>query len=44
MPIALRPALNQDFAYCRRLYFGEMKWIIEALHLDKAAQEIGFQQ
>jgi GNAT superfamily N-acetyltransferase len=44
MPVALRPALNQDFDYCRRLYFGEMKWIIDELHLDRTAQEISFQQ
>ena len=44
MPVALRPALDQDFDYCRRLYFGEMEWIIEELHLDRSAQEIGFQQ
>jgi hypothetical protein len=29
MPLALRPVLDQDFDYCRRLYFGEMEWIIE---------------
>jgi GNAT superfamily N-acetyltransferase len=44
MQVALRPALPQDFEYCRRLYFAEMKWIIEELHLDQAAQEAGFQQ
>jgi GNAT superfamily N-acetyltransferase len=44
MPVVLRPSLNQDFDYCKRLYFCEMQWIIEQLHLDKAAQEIGFQQ
>lgn len=44
MPLALRPALQQDFEYCRRLYFAEMKWIIEELHLDQAAQEVSFQQ
>jgi GNAT superfamily N-acetyltransferase len=44
MPVALRPALDQDFDYCRRLYFVEMNWIIEELRLDKATQEIGFQQ
>lgn len=44
MPIALRPALNDDFDYCRNLYFGEMKWIIEELQLDWAAQETNFQQ
>jgi len=44
MPVALRPALKQDFDYCRRLYFGEMQWIIDELHLDPAAHEISFQQ
>lgn len=44
MLIAMRPALNSDFDYCRCLYFGEMKWIIDELHLDLAAQENGFQQ
>ena len=44
MPVVLRPSLNQDFVCCKRLYFGEMQWIIEQLHLDKAAQEISFQQ
>lgn len=44
MQIALRPALQQDFDYCRRLYFLEMKWIIDELHLDQASQETGFQQ
>jgi GNAT superfamily N-acetyltransferase len=44
MPMALRPALQQDFGYCRRIYFAEMNWVIEELHLDLAAQEIGFQQ
>lgn len=44
MPLALRPALQQDFEYCRRLYFAEMKWIIEELHLDQTAQEVSFQQ
>ena len=44
MPVALRLALQQDFVYCRRLYFAEMKWIIEELHLDQAAQETGFQK
>jgi len=44
MPVVLRPALKQDFDYCRRLYFGEMQWIIDELHLDPAAHEITFQQ
>ena len=44
MLIAMRPALNSDFNYCRCLYFSEMKWIIDELHLDLAAQEDGLQQ
>ena len=44
MRIELRPALDQDFEYCRRLYFAEMKWIIEELHLDEAAQEAVFRE
>jgi GNAT superfamily N-acetyltransferase len=44
VPIELRPALDHDFEYCRRLYFGEMRWIIEELHLDRTAQEISFRQ
>src|SRR5215469_9804888 len=44
MRIALRPAVAQDFEYCRRLYFRGMSKIIEELHLDKTAQEVSFQQ
>lgn len=44
MQIALRPALEQDFEYCRRLYFAEMRWIIEELRLDRNAQETSFGQ
>jgi hypothetical protein len=44
MPISFRQALDQDFDYCERLYFGEMEWIIKELHLDKAAQAATFQQ
>ncbi len=44
VPIELRPALDHDFEYCRRLYFDEMTWIIEELHLDRAAQETSFKQ
>jgi len=42
MPIEFRPALEHDFEYCRRLYFVEMRWIIEELHLDRTAQESSF--
>jgi GNAT superfamily N-acetyltransferase len=44
VPIEMRPALNHDFEYCRRLYFAEMRWIIEELHLDRTAQEASFRQ
>src|SRR5438067_10339746 len=44
MPIELRPSIVQDFEYCRRLYFAEMKWIIEELNLDRTAQESSFRQ
>src|SRR5262249_17031621 len=44
MRTTLRPALNQEFEYCKRLFFAEMEWIIEELHLDRAAQESGFKQ
>jgi ribosomal protein S18 acetylase RimI-like enzyme len=44
MQITLRPAIAEDFAYCKRLYFPEMKRIIEELNLDPAAQEVGFEQ
>ena len=44
MPIEFRPALEHDFEYCRRLYFVEMRWIIEELHLDGTAQESSFRQ
>jgi GNAT superfamily N-acetyltransferase len=44
MPIELRPAIDDDFEYCRRLYFVEMKWIIEELDLDRTAQETSFRQ
>jgi GNAT superfamily N-acetyltransferase len=44
VPIELRPALEHDFAYCRRLYFGEMRWMVEELRLDRTAQETSFRQ
>jgi len=44
VPIELRPALDHDFEYCRRLYFDGMGWIIDELHLDRTAQETGFRQ
>jgi len=42
--IGLRPALEHDFEYCRRLYFAEMRWIIDELRLDRNAQETSFGQ
>ena len=44
MPTALRSAVSQDFDYCRRLYFAEMTWRIEAFDLDRAAQAVSFEQ
>ena len=44
MQIALRPAVTQDFEYCRRVYFAGMDKIIEELNLDRTAQAEGFQQ
>jgi ribosomal protein S18 acetylase RimI-like enzyme len=42
--IALRSALSDDFEYCRRIYFTEMEWIIEKLHLNRPSQTATFQQ
>ena len=42
MQIVLRPAVTQDFEYCKRLYFTGMKNIIEELGLDMAAQTASF--
>lgn len=44
MPVQLRPSLDQDFEYCRRVYFGGMGWIIEELGLDRTAQEASLRQ
>ena len=44
MPLALRPADDGDFDYCRSLYLGEMQSIIEELHLDAAAQGVRFKE
>jgi GNAT superfamily N-acetyltransferase len=33
---SLRPAVTGDFAFCRRLYFEDMAWIIDTLKLDIA--------
>jgi len=42
MQIALRPALPDDFEFCKRLYFAEMASIIDALNLNREAQAISF--
>jgi len=42
--ITVRPARSQDFDYCERLYFAEMKGIIQELKLDMAAQVASFRQ
>jgi hypothetical protein len=39
---SLRPAVTGDFAFCRRLYFEEMAWIIDTLKLDIAKQRENF--
>jgi ribosomal protein S18 acetylase RimI-like enzyme len=44
MLIAFRPAVGQDFDYCRRIYFAEMEWIIRELHIDELAQAKNFLQ
>jgi GNAT superfamily N-acetyltransferase len=40
--LVLRPALAEDFAFCRRLYFEEMDWIIARLGLDETRQAESF--
>jgi len=42
--VTLRPARTEDFDYCARLYFSEMKAIIQELKLDMAAQAAGFRE
>jgi hypothetical protein len=44
MQIAFRPASTQDFEYCKRLYFTGMTEINEELHLNTAAQAVGFRE
>ena len=39
---SLRPAVTGDFAFCRRLYFEEMAWIIDTLKLDMAKHRENF--
>jgi ribosomal protein S18 acetylase RimI-like enzyme len=42
--ITFRPASAEDFEYCKRLYFEEMRWIIDELKLDRVAQAASFEQ
>jgi GNAT superfamily N-acetyltransferase len=42
MRIAFRPAVAEDFDYCRRVYFAELGWIIEALHLESSLHAASF--
>lgn len=44
MEIVLRPAVAEDFEYCKRLYFSEMDWIIEELSLDRGRQAATLRQ
>jgi ribosomal protein S18 acetylase RimI-like enzyme len=44
MQITIRPAITQDFEYCKRLYFAGMKRIIEELGLNMDAQIASFRQ
>jgi len=44
MEISLRPALADDFSYCKRLYFEGMDRYVKKLRLDRAAHEAGFSQ
>jgi GNAT superfamily N-acetyltransferase len=40
--IMLPPAGPADFAFCERLYFEEMGWIVRAMRLDAAKQRESF--
>jgi ribosomal protein S18 acetylase RimI-like enzyme len=42
--LSLRPALPQDFAFCRRVYFDTMGWIILELGLKEAAERARFRR
>jgi ribosomal protein S18 acetylase RimI-like enzyme len=44
MRIALRPAVTEDFEYCRGVYFAGMNSILEELNLDRTAHADGFRQ
>ena len=39
---SLRPAVTGDIAFCRRLYFEDIAWIIDTLKLDIAKQRENF--
>jgi len=42
MKIDLRPVVPGDYDFCKSVYFAENHWILEALHLDRAAHETRF--
>ena len=44
MEIAFRPALEQDYEACRRLYFSQMEKTIRELDLDPVAHAAGFRE
>lgn len=44
MEIGFRPAIEQDFEACRRLYFSEMEETIRRLNLDPVAHASGFRE
>jgi GNAT superfamily N-acetyltransferase len=39
---SLRPAEQEDFSFCERLYFDNMGWIIKTLGLDLSRHREGF--
>jgi ribosomal protein S18 acetylase RimI-like enzyme len=43
-PVTFRPASANDFEYCKRLYFDEMRSIIDEFKLDRVAQAASFEQ
>ena len=44
MDIGLRPAIESDFKFCRRVYFEQMTLTIETLKLNREGHAAGFQQ
>lgn len=40
--LSLRPARQQDYEFCRRLYFAENQRLLDQLQLDRAAHEMRF--